>query len=91
MGMNIALTNDLLTDGSRAGMAISFLILGGNSFGIVAPIATGYVVASPLGYSGAFVIAGVLLLAGAATAILLTRRPIDADASAPALNQEIPA
>jgi MFS family permease len=91
MGMNIALTNDLLTDGSWAGMAISFLILGGNSFGIVAPIATGYVVASPLGYSGAFVIAGVLLLAGAATAILLTRRPIDADASAPALNQEIPA
>jgi len=81
MGMNIALTNDLLADGSRAGMAISFLILGGNSFGIVAPIATGYVVASPLGYSGAFVIAGVLLLAGVATATLLTRRPIDADAA----------
>ncbi|MEJ1977277.1 MAG: ABC transporter substrate-binding protein [Acetobacteraceae bacterium] len=47
----------------------------------MAPIATGYVVASPLGYSGAFVIAGVLLLAGAATATLLTRRPIDADAA----------
>ncbi len=83
MGMNIALTNDLLADGSRAGTATSFLILGGNTFGIVAPIATGYVVASPLGYSGAFVIAGVLLLLGVATALLLTRRPIDADATVP--------
>lgn len=78
MGMNIALTNDLLADGRMAGTAISILILGGNSFGIVAPIATGYVVASPFGYSGAFVIAGILLLAGVATALLLTRRPIGA-------------
>jgi MFS family permease len=76
MGMNIALTNDLLVDGAQAGAATSLLILGGNSFGIVAPIATGYIVASPLGYSGAFVVAGVLLLAGVATALLLTRAPI---------------
>ena len=76
MGMNIALTNDLLVDGAQAGAATSLLILGGNSFGIVAPIATGYIVASPLGYSGAFVVAGVLLLAGVATALLLTRSPI---------------
>jgi MFS family permease len=76
MGMNIALTNDLLVDGAQAGSATSLLILGGNSFGIVAPIATGYIVASPLGYSGAFVVAGVLLLAGVATSLLLTRKPI---------------
>ena len=79
MGMNIALTNDLLVDGAQAGAATSLLILGGNSFGIVAPIATGYIVASPLGYSGAFVVAGVLLLAGVATALLLTRTPIGGD------------
>jgi ACS family glucarate transporter-like MFS transporter len=79
MGMNIALTNDLLVDGAQAGAATSLLILGGNSFGIVAPIATGYIVASPFGYSGAFVIAGVLLLAGVATALLLTRSPIGTD------------
>jgi MFS family permease len=84
MGMNIALTNDLLVDGRQAGTAVSILILGGNSFGIVAPIATGYVVASPLGYSGAFVIAGILLLAGVATALLLTRHPIGAAKSTPA-------
>lgn len=79
MGMNIALTNDLLVDGAQAGAATSLLILGGNSFGIVAPIATGYIVASPLGYSGAFVVAGVLLLTGVATALLLTRKAIGGD------------
>ncbi|HEX3574283.1 MAG TPA: MFS transporter [Rhodopila sp.] len=78
MGMNIALTNDLLVDGAQTGAATSLLILGGNSFGIVAPIATGYIVATPFGYAGAFVIAGVLLLAGVATALLLTRNPIGA-------------
>ena len=83
MGMNIALTNDLLVDGAQAGAATSLLILGGNSFGIVAPIATGYIVASPLGYSGAFVVAGVLLLAGVATALLLTRKPIGGEPTAP--------
>jgi ACS family glucarate transporter-like MFS transporter len=76
MGMNIALTNDLLVDGRQAGAATSLLILGGNSFGVVAPIATGYIVASPLGYSGAFVVAGVLLLTGVATSLLLTRKAI---------------
>ena len=76
MGMNIALTNDLLVDGAQAGAATSLLILGGNSFGVVAPIATGYIVASPLGYSGAFAVAGVLLLAGVAASLVLTRSPI---------------
>lgn len=80
MGTNIALTSDLLTDGSRVGMATGFLIMGGNIFGVVAPIATGYAVASPLGYAGAFVIAGALLLAGTVTVTVLTRRPIDAGA-----------
>jgi MFS family permease len=90
MGMNIALTNDLLVDGRQAGTAVSILILGGNSFGIVAPIATGYIVGSSLGYAGAFMIAGVLLLAGVATALLLTRRPIGArtPARAPLLVSE---
>lgn len=81
MGMNIALTNDLLADGSQAGAATSLLILGGNSFGVVAPIATGYIVASPLGYSGAFVVAGLLLLAGVATVLRLTRQQIGAPTS----------
>jgi ACS family glucarate transporter-like MFS transporter len=84
MGMNIALTSDLLVDGRQAGTAVSILIMGGNGFGIVAPIATGYIVSSTLGYAGAFVIAGVLLLAGVATALTLTRQPIRAQTASPA-------
>ena len=76
LNMLIALTGDLLHDERLAGSAISVLVLGGNSFGIAAPIATGYIVASPLGYAGAFVVAGVLLLVGVATVLVSTHQPI---------------
>ncbi|WP_043367208.1 MFS transporter [Belnapia sp. F-4-1] len=76
MGMNIALTSDLLADGSQAGAATSMLIFGGNSFGIAAPIATGAIVGSSVGYAGAFIVAGVLLLIGVITALTLTHQPI---------------
>jgi len=79
MGMCIALTNDLLRDGRRAGVAVSCLIFGGNSFGLAAPIVTGYVVASTGAYSAAFLLAGVLLLVGCVTVLTLTRTPIDED------------
>jgi ACS family glucarate transporter-like MFS transporter len=77
MATNIALTNDLLTDGERSGVAVSVLIFGGNSFGVLAPIVTGYAVAATGGFSVAFVIAGLLLLAGTTLILTLTRRPID--------------
>ena len=76
MGMTIALTTDLLTDGRCNGVAISILIMGGNLFGTAAPIITGYIVASTGGFSGAFVIAGVLLLGGALIVMLGARAPI---------------
>lgn len=76
MGMNIALTSDLLADGSQAGAATSMLIFGGNSFGIAAPIATGAIVGSSVGYAGAFIVAGMLLLVGVVTALTLTHQPI---------------
>lgn len=78
MGMNIALTSDLLADGSQAGAATSMLIFGGNSFGVAAPIATGAIVGSSVGYAGAFIVAGVLLLVGVVTALTLTHQPIGA-------------
>jgi ACS family glucarate transporter-like MFS transporter len=77
MSMNIALTNDLLREQSYAGVATSFLILGGNLFGLAAPIVTGYAVAASGGFAAAFTIAGVLLLAGALASIALTRATID--------------
>jgi ACS family glucarate transporter-like MFS transporter len=77
MSMNIALTNDLLREQSYAGVATSFLILGGNLFGLAAPIVTGYAVAASGGFAAAFTIAGVLLLAGALASVVLTRATID--------------
>src|ERR1700761_7334268 len=76
MAMNIALTADLLTDGRYNGVATSLLIMGGNLFGLAAPIITGYVVAATGGYSGAFLIAGVLLLGGAIVIISGAQSPI---------------
>jgi ACS family glucarate transporter-like MFS transporter len=76
MAMNIALTADLLTDGSCNGVATSLLIMGGNLFGTAAPIVTGYVVAATGGFAGAFLIAGVLLLGGALVILSGARNPI---------------
>ena len=81
MGLCLALTGDLLRDGRRAGVAISCVIFGGNTFGLLAPIVTGYVLALSGSYSAAFVLAGVLLLSGAVTVLTLTRRPLDAPAA----------
>jgi MFS family permease len=76
MSMNIALTNDLLRDPAHSGVAVSVLILGGNIFGLAAPIVTGYAVASTGGFTAAFAIAGALLLLGSLACLTLTRRPI---------------
>lgn len=76
MAMNIALTADLLTDGSCNGVATSLLIMGGNLFGTAAPIITGYVVAATGGFAGAFLIAGILLLGGALVILSGARNPI---------------
>ena len=62
IGLNIALLSDLLRSSSDAGRATGLLILGGNVFGILAPIVTGYVVQYTGHYNSAFVVAGVLLI-----------------------------
>jgi MFS family permease len=76
VGLNIALLSDLLRSTADAGRATGLLILGGNIFGILAPIVTGYVIQETGSYSFAFVIAGALLICGSLSALLLTRRPI---------------
>jgi ACS family glucarate transporter-like MFS transporter len=42
--LNIAMCNDLVWDPEMAGTALGIQILGGNSFGLLAPILTGYIV-----------------------------------------------
>jgi MFS family permease len=76
VGLNIALLSDLLRSPADAGRATGLLILGGNIFGIIAPIVTGYVIQLTGSFDYAFVIAGALLVCGALSALLLTRRPI---------------
>ena len=70
---NGALTSDLLRSPGDAGRAFAFLVLGGNTFGLLAPIVTGYLVAATGSFNSAFVAAGALALVGALAALLLSR------------------
>ncbi len=74
--LNFALLNDLLPDMRDVGKAMAFVVVGGNVFGLIAPIATGYVIAATGSYDWAFGIAGLLLVAGAVIVVSMTRRPI---------------
>ncbi len=80
VSLNFALTNDLLRNPQDAGKATSILVFGGNIFGVLAPIITGYVIAGSGGYGWAFGLAGILLLIGALSSLTLTRQPIGATA-----------
>jgi ACS family glucarate transporter-like MFS transporter len=73
---NGALVSDLLRSPADAGRAFAFLVLGGNSFGLLAPIVTGYLVEATGNFNSAFVLAGVLALIGATVTLLLARTPI---------------
>jgi MFS family permease len=53
---NGALVSDLLRSPGDAGRAFAFLVLGGNTFGLLAPIVTGYVVAATGSFNSAFVL-----------------------------------
>ncbi len=79
VSLNIALTNDLLRSAQDSGKAMGILIAGGNIFGILAPIVTGYVIAGTGTFDAAFLIAGLLLLTGATVSLTMTRSPIDTE------------
>jgi cyanate permease len=71
-----SLTNDLLHAGNSIGAAVGWIQLGGNIFGLAAPIATGYIVAATGSFTSAFLLAGVLLITGAIITLTMTRRPV---------------
>jgi MFS family permease len=73
---NATLTSDLLRSPSDAGRAFAFLVLGGNLFGLLAPIVTGYLVEASGTFSSAFIAGGVLALFGAAVTMVLSRGTI---------------
>ncbi len=80
---NGALVSDLLRSPADAGRAFAFLVLGGNTFGLLAPIVTGYVIAATGSFDAAFVAAGVLALIGAVAALALARGTLGAPAGSP--------
>ncbi len=84
---NGALTNDLLRSPADAGRALAFLVLGGNTFGLCAPIVTGYLVAATGSFNTAFIAAGVIALVGAVAALTLSRGTLG-EAPAPQLARQ---
>ena len=80
--LNQAVLNDLLRIPSNSGRANSILFFGGNSFGLMAPIVTGFVIQFTHSYTGAFIVAGVLLIVGAILLLTLANKPIGADIAA---------
>lgn len=73
---NAALATDLLRSPADSGRAFAFMVLGGNVFGVLAPIVTGYIVQITGSFSSAFVLAGGLSLFGAAVSFAMTRHTL---------------
>jgi MFS family permease len=73
---NATLTSDLLRSPADAGRAFAFLVLGGNVFGLLAPIVTGYLVEASGSFSSAFIAGGALALTGAVVTLTLSRGTI---------------
>jgi len=73
ISLNFALLNDVLKSPDDIGTATGMQVFGGNIFGLLAPIVTGYVISSTGNYDLAFVIAGCLLVIGVLSSLVLTR------------------
>lgn len=76
-GLNFALASDLLRNPRDVSRTMAITAFGGNLFGLIAPIITGYIVSNTGGYTYAFGIAGGLLLIGSLATLTLTRKPIE--------------
>lgn len=91
VSLNIALLTDLLPNPANIGSATGVLVTGGNVFGVLAPIATGYVISRSGSYDSAFVVAAALLVVGAMLCLIATRRPIEPTAAQGAIRGKIAA
>jgi ACS family glucarate transporter-like MFS transporter len=74
--LNNALANDLVENPNMVGTTVGILILGGNTFGMSAPIITGYIVKATGSFDSAFFLAGGLLIVGALISFTMTKRPL---------------
>lgn len=76
IGLNIALVNDLTKEPFMAGSATGCLILGGNTFGLMAPMVTGFISQRTGSFDSGFYVAGALLILGSLISFTMTRKPI---------------
>ncbi len=76
-GLNFTLASDLLRNPRDVSRVVAITAFGGNLFGLIAPIITGYVVSGTGGYTWAFRIAAALLFCGCLATLGMTRRPIE--------------
>ncbi|MDF3239379.1 MFS transporter [Pseudomonas veronii] len=74
--LNFTLLNDMLPSSGDVGRAMAFVVVGGNIFGMMAPVVTGYVISATGSYNWAFGIAGGLLVTGALVILSMTRKPM---------------
>lgn len=91
ISLNMALANDLVSNAKIMGTAGSITIFGGNIFGLLAPIVTGYIVNATNSYNSAFLLAGAILILGAIVSFTMTRKPIRDDVEPYARSVEIDA
>lgn len=77
IGLNMTLANDVVANPSVVGNAFGILLFGGNFFGAMAPIVTGYIVKSTGSFDSAFLLAGILIIIGALISYTMTRKPIE--------------
>jgi MFS family permease len=74
--LNWALTSDLIVDKASSGRAFALTGVGGNVFGLLAPIVTGYLVDWTGSYTVPFLVAGGLLLVGAAVTWTMSKHTL---------------
>ena len=77
--LNFALVTDLVRNPADIGKVTSITVLGGNIFGLMGPIVTGYVLSLTGSFNATFAVAGTLAVLGAICTLTLTRQPIEAD------------
>jgi ACS family glucarate transporter-like MFS transporter len=74
--LNFALANDLITEPRVTGTVMGTQVLGGNIFGLMAPMVTGFIVKATGSFNSAFILAGSLMIFGALVSFTFTRKSI---------------
>jgi ACS family glucarate transporter-like MFS transporter len=80
--LNWTLASDLIVDKPSSGRVFALTGVGGNLFGLAAPIVTGFLVDATGSYVVPFIVCAALLVVGAIATMTLSRRPIQPTAIA---------